>query len=119
MSKRKKNTSEERFTCKRCGSKRITIIDRSSKTGVYCYDCNAFHMPIQSDSDYRSAVRYIKRTQDNDNITFRYLDHSRGNVIVRCEKCGCLLHDSSAVPPKGQLDLIFAKYCPTCGRKIL
>ena len=34
---------------------------------------------------------------------------------MNCEKCGCLLYDSTSPKVEGQFDLVNAIYCPKCG----
>jgi hypothetical protein len=61
----------------------------------------------------------IENEELNDEVSIRKIFKRSGIVTMKCSKCDCLLYNSCQPKVKGQFDLVNAKFCPNCGRRLI
>lgn len=106
------------YECKKCGCKNVYAIPNGRRMGVYCADCNEWICW----TTYKNMVEIYKNIDEsklNDSVAMRRIYKRSGLTTMRCSKCNCLLYNSSNTGIKGQFNLVNAKYCPNCGRKLI
>ena len=61
----------------------------------------------------------IKQEDLNDSVAIRRIYKRSGVTRMNCGYCDCLLYCSLEPKITGQFDLVNAKFCPSCGRKLI
>lgn len=108
---------EDRYVCPKCGGNRIEIKFKSIHYGLYCLDCGAW-VTWTDDKKVKKDYEYSLQFEENKNTVLKIIKTRMGRKKIRCP-CGCLLYSSGYMPPEGQFDLLYAKYCPECGKKLI
>lgn len=63
--------------------------------------------------------KQIKQDDLNDAVAIRRIYKRSGVTRMNCGYCDCLLYCSLEPKITGQFDLVNAKFCPSCGRKLI
>ena len=106
------------YECRKCGSHKVYAAPQNNRMGVYCADCNEW-ICWTTYAKMKEILADLKKEDLNDSVSLRHIKRYGRNTTMRCSKCDCLLYDSSDVVPRIQFNLVHAKYCPFCGRKLL
>lgn len=108
---------KERYKCKKCGSKRLTLKKQDSRVSLYCLDCQKW-VTWTDDKLIKSDFEYVKQFDENKSLVLTK-NYNYKNKITRKCSCGCLLYTFGAKAPDGQFDLNNARYCPICGGQLI
>lgn len=103
------------FTCRKCGSDEIIIRQVGEKRGVYCKDCMAWIAWVDT-ADIRKLRSKTERAEDEAARVFKKFENG---IKMSCGNCKTLLYNSAKKRPEGQFDLLEAKYCPYCGKRLV
>lgn len=106
------------FECKKCGQTDVFVKQVGKQTGLYCSNCSAWIKWLTKE-EIKNVFKYIKEQSDDENVSPRAFVKKNGITIIKCSECGCQLYNSNAPKPLGQFDLIEAKFCPQCGKKLI
>lgn len=86
--------------------------------GIYCAECNTW-IRWTTYKKMTDLYKQIKQEDLNDSVAIRRIFKRSGVTRMNCGRCDCLLYCSLEPKVKGQFDLVYAKYCPSCGRKLI
>lgn len=106
------------YKCVKCGCTKVYAIPNGRRMGVYCADCNEWICW----TTYRNMCEIYKNIDEeslNDSVSIRRIFKRSGVTTMKCSKCNCLLYNSGTPRVRGQFDLVNAKFCPNCGRKLI
>ena len=106
------------YKCPECGCERVYSIPKGLGHGVYCAECNTW-ICWTIYKKMKEIYKQIDNDSLNDDVSIRKTKTRNGITKMNCEKCGCLLYDSTSPKVEGQFDLVNAIYCPKCGRKLI
>ena len=85
---------------------------------IYCLDCNSW-ICFTKYKEMLEIYKQIEESELNDDIAIRRIFKRSGITRMNCSRCDCLLYSSSQPKILGQFDLVDAKFCPNCGRKLI
>lgn len=107
------------YKCPDCGNEKVYAKPDGRRMGVYCLKCNKWICW----TTYDKMIEIYKSVSDdelNDELAKRKIYKRSGITNMKCSKCMCMLYDSRFPKPQGQVfNLVEAKYCPRCGRKLI
>lgn len=108
---------EQNYKCPKCGHNEVYTKPNGRRIGVYCSDCDSWICWIT----YSKMIELYKSKQYklSDKVAFRKIFKRNGTTTMRCSNCDCLLYNSCKPRPQGQFNLVNAKACPNCERKLI
>ena len=113
-------SKETVYTCKKCGSTRAYAIPSGRRMSIHCADCDEWICF----TTYKKMLELYRKIQDDpdflgDSLSLRLIRKWKGKTTMSCSKCDTLLYSSAFPRIKGQFDLVHARFCPNCGRKLI
>lgn len=106
------------YKCVQCGNHTVYAKPNGRRMGIYCSKCNSW-IAWTTYAKMCEIYKTIEEQPLNDDVAIRKIFKRSGITTMKCSKCDCLLYNSCKTRPQGQFDLVNAKFCPNCGRKLI
>lgn len=106
------------YICKNCGGNKVFVRPSGRRMAVYCANCETYICPTTY-TVAQSIYKEMNPEDLSDSLSMRKFRKCAGATVMECSRCGCLLYNSAFKKIEGQFDLVNARFCPDCGRKLV